>query len=177
MLTRCSTSDVSIGAALAAVDIPSPATLLQKSALGVQVVYHDEPGTNDWLGENEAYYLFSPGCQNTYRFEHNTTNITFQLVCDPAYEHAGPGPMPPLSIAPPGDVLNAPLSFYHLSWSIPLAALPLGTVRFSIGGQRILKLAFQHDDPSLANKPILLLLQCIQVNQRRNPTKHNHEKQ
>lgn len=108
LLTQSRSLAISVGAVLAVLKMPPPVSVLQGSAIGVQIVVHEQRGMAN--AGKKGTFLFSPSC------EPQSMNITmkafkgktaeFCLICDPDYRLQG-SPRPPFPIIKTNKVLSS----------------------------------------------------------------------
>ncbi|KAK8123389.1 hypothetical protein PG999_003307 [Apiospora kogelbergensis] len=141
-------STVASGAALSMMHRPTPRSLLQQSAIGLQEVRIRADGKRS-IGVDKADVLY---------FDHNSESVVvdidnsdsrirprceYHLVCDPLYRDRNPDPMllfqhgsvrgalPDIPIKPEREAY-ATFGPYDLGWFFSAENLPRGTVRFHL---------------------------------------------
>lgn len=169
MLTAGRSSAVSAGAALAVLNMPSPAAILRSSAVGLQLLTPDDDRPGSWIGDNQADFLFRPGCGTLYASVLNMNDlpgprVMFNLVCDPTYQprrrrHPRLGPktiFQPIQIGHDQELLDSGISTYDLDWTVAHEDedLPTGRCELSLGGSRLRQIVKGKDSPAREYHPI-----------------------
>lgn len=169
--------------------MPTPATVIRGSALGIQAVVPDDPELPDgeWVGETIADIMFSPGCWSSFPVSLDTSSyeggqVRFKFVCDPTYgppiyrrrdfdltavarRDRGDPYYNPIQIGTPEQVLNGPASTYDLGWELEDKLLPSGHLSFWISGDAIKRLALDEEDPKSGGEPAIpLTFTCCGLN-------------
>lgn len=193
MLTVCSSSAVSAGAALSVLNVPPPLEVLGDSAIGVQVATpdrnddadeSDDLDSDDWTGDNKADILFVRNSQASFTCQDDSRHYpggkaTFKLVCDPNYtpnHRANRWLYPPIQIGNPLEVLNGPFATCDLGWSIELGELPTGNMQFKLEGREISLLTMNTYDPELMSGPIPFMLSCYGLDEEGAMQRSEHDR-
>lgn len=169
--------------------MPDPVSILRGSAIGIQVLTPEDDDPEVWVGEDEADFMFHPGCQQAFTSEIDTTlypgrQARFSLICDPKYSPENRKPrlvFPPLRInkqqsSRAGQAPRGTIYLYDLDWNVHASELPQGQVRFSPGGLHIRHLISNKKYRSVAGKSIPLTLSCVAVDRAGVPRRSPRDK-
>lgn len=189
MLTWHRTSAVSAGAALAAANMPTPTSILRQSAVGLQFMSPEDDDADQWEGEDQADFIFQPGCQELFFTDVDTRlypgrQVDVSVVCDPRYRPLKRGEdlvFPPLRInkeAPSktGRSARGAIYVYDLGMRVALSKMPPGFIRLMLDGSHIERLVSDRAEDSLGDEPIPMTFTCASVDGNGAPRPNRSDK-
>lgn len=168
------------GAAIGVLTVPKLASLLPQFTVGIQRVRWVRSAKTKkarWWGLSAATALGTTGGYISKAFEWTIPYkakeekiVRFELVADPMYHTTGADwkALSDIKINPPRKLqgVDFPITPYEIGCQITATDIPLGAVRFSLGGRRWEALLDGRIEDAIINESVPIILKCFKINQR-----------